>query len=123
MKKDWSQVENYRIRSGDFKSLTGEHFGAFYIESPKSGRAPLRCIVDDGTNPEFPGWEHVSVSLENRTPSWDEMQFIKTLFWDDEETVLQFHPKKSKYKNQHPYVLHLWRQVGINHPLPPSILV
>lgn len=48
---------------------------------------------------------------------------VKQLFWDDEETVLQFHPKKSQYINVHPYVLHLWKQTGADYPLPPSELI
>lgn len=123
MRNDWSKLEMCRVRSGEFRSQTGNHFGAFVVSPKGKEMIGLRCIVDDGTDPYCPGWEHVSVSLQDRIPSWDEMEFIKQLFWDDEETVIQFHPKLSEYKNQHPYVLHLWRQVGINHPLPPSILV
>jgi hypothetical protein len=65
------------------------------------------------------GWEHVSVSLRNRTPTWEEMSFVKNLFWKDDETVIQFHPKKSEYINRHPYVLHLWRKIGQDYELPP----
>lgn len=57
------------------------------------------------------GWEHVSVSPYNLTitPSWDDMCFVKDVFFDDEETVLQFHPKKSQYVNLGQNCLHLWR--------------
>lgn len=65
-------------------------------------------------------WEHVSVSLIDRCPTWDEMVFVKQLFWADDETVLQFHPMKSQYINAMPFCLHLWKAIGINHPLPPS---
>ena len=68
-------------------------------------------------------WEHVSVSCEDRTPTWDEMASVKALFWGDEETVLQFHPKRSEYINHHPYCLHLWKQRRKNHPLPPAKLI
>jgi hypothetical protein len=67
----------------------------------------------------FGGWEHVSVSYPNRCPSWDEMCKVKAMFWNDEETVVQYHPKKSKYKNLHPYCLHLWRKCGEDFELPP----
>ena len=48
---------------------------------------------------------------------------MKDLFFDDEETVIQYHPKKSQYVNQHPYCLHLWRPFNADVPLPPKELV
>lgn len=78
----------------------------------------LFCIVSDGM-----GWEHVSVSLKTRMPTWTELQFVKDLFWEDEEAVIQIHPKKSQYVNNHAFVLHLWRPTEVEIPLPPSILV
>ena len=68
-------------------------------------------------------WEHVSVSLPNRTPNWREMSFIKDLFWHGEETVLQFHPKESEYVDIHPNCLHLSKKDGVEHELPPMALV
>lgn len=63
------------------------------------------------------GWDHVSVSLITvdemhpieRCPKWNEMCYIKDLFFEEEEEAVQYHPKKSEYVNIHPYVLHLWR--------------
>lgn len=58
------------------------------------------------------GWEHVSISLRaKRLPTWDEMCLIKDIFWDDEEDVVQMHPKKSQYVNL-AEALHLWRPVN-----------
>ena len=77
-------------------------------------RKPLNCVWSCGG-----GWEHVSVSYPNRMPSWNEMCKVKEMFWNDEETVVQYHPKKSEYKNLHPYCLHLWRKCGEDFELPP----
>jgi hypothetical protein len=88
------------------------------IESP---HAFLRVIASDGGSDDH--WEHVSVSLENRCPTWNEMSLVKELFWRDDETVLQFHPPRLKHINYHPYCLHLWRKVGVKVELPPSILI
>lgn len=68
-------------------------------------------------------WEHVSVSTSRRCPNWEEMCIVKNLFWDEEETVVQFHPKKSEYRDHHPFCLHLWKKTDIDFELPPSILV
>lgn len=65
------------------------------------------------------GWDHVSISFMNRCPTWDEMCWIKDLFWFSEETVMQLHPPESAYVNQHPYCLHLWKPQKHNIPLPP----
>jgi len=79
-------------------------------------------VISSGPD-SFTGWEHVSVSYANRCPVWDEMCFIKDLFWTEEETVLQFHPKKTEYKNVHKYCLHLWRRCGENYELPNRLLI
>ena len=95
----------------------GLTFGACLIPGPHA--RDLKVIFSDGE-----GWEHVSVSTQNRTPNWAEMCFIKSLFWGDEDTVIQFHPPRSEYVNMHPFCLHLWRpNAGQQIPLPPSILV
>lgn len=69
------------------------------------------------------GWEHVSVSTPTRCPTWDEMCLIKSLFWDEEDAVMQLHPPGSKYVNCHPFCLHLWRPTDGEIPLPDSLLV
>lgn len=72
------------------------------------------------------GWEHVSVSRLDgsyRTPSWEDMCEIKSIFWDDEDTVVQFHPAKSQYVNFMVNCLHLWRCTSENQISPPSFLV
>ena len=65
------------------------------------------------------GWEHVSVSLTSRCPTWDEMNYVKDLFWEAEDCVVQYHPPKSEYVNVHPFCLHLWREIGHEFRRPP----
>ena len=69
------------------------------------------------------GWEHVSVSYRRRVPTWAEMCKVKDMFWNDEETVVQYHPKKSEYKNLCETCLHLWRKEDTDFELPPKIFV
>lgn len=72
------------------------------------------------------GWDHVSVSINGslETPTWEEMCFVKNLFFDQEETAIQYHPPASKYVNFHPGCLHLWRWQGEQEvPMPPLSLV
>lgn len=81
-------------------------------------------MVSDGL-----GWEHVSVTLithkkaVERCPTWEEMCFIKDLFFYDTERVVQFHPPKDEYVSNHPFCLHLWRPIGVELPFPAPIMV
>lgn len=69
------------------------------------------------------GWEHVSVSRRDRCPTWDEMCQVKSLFWDDDDCVMQLHPPKIEWINNHSKCLHLWRPTGAAIPTPPSFMV
>jgi hypothetical protein len=114
--------ERFRIISGRMGSNQSYgNNGAFRIPSPR-GKRELFIIASDGMK-----WEHASVHAsqgqEDYTPTWDEMCFIKDLFWDDEDVVMQLHPKKSQYVNNHPNTLHLWRPTESSIPTPDSILV
>ena len=102
-------------------------FGAFTLPSPEPGWT-LYLICDDGDDPDMPtGWEHVSVHAKRdhklRTPTWKEMVAVKQACWDDDDVVIQFHPRASEYVNRHPHVLHLWRHRELVFPTPPKELV
>lgn len=114
------ELEQYRL-TGDMAWGTPPYtrYGMFHIPSPVDKKRVLKVMCSNMDSSE---WQHVSVSLKNRCPNWPEMSYVKDLFWGEDETVVQFHPKKSEYVNNHPYVLHLWKKVGEEHPLPPSIL-
>ena len=106
-----------------YQTIPGEPFGAFQIPARFANGRCLNVIAADG---EETGWEHVSVSLldtPKKCPSWDEMCIVKRLFWDDADCVVQFHPSEANYVNLHPGVLHLWRCVTAEFPVPPMICV
>lgn len=114
--------EEYRLKFhpiyGAMDASWGNN-GAFQIASPVCGNR-LRVIASDGG-----GWEHVSVSIEESsdTPTWQEMAHIKDLFWGAEDAVMQLHPPKDSYVNNHHGCLHLWRPIGQEIPLPPMVMV
>lgn len=117
----------YRVRKGMLGTddSAGQK-GLFFI--PLQRGVPLRVIAHDGvedvaSGDEAGGWEHVSVSLPNRCPTWIEMDHVKRLFWEDEDAVMQLHPPRSQWVNLHPFCLHLWRPVSDPIPLPPAQLV
>lgn len=91
--------------------------GAYVVNGPAG---LLQVIVSDRR-----GWEHVSVTYrkKKRIPTWEDMCFVKDLFWEKSEWVVQYHPPGVDYVNNHEYVLHLWRPVGITLPVPPKEMV
>jgi len=111
------RIKNHPILSSD--DSFGNN-GAFKI--PLDENVSAFVIASDGD-----GWEHVSVHVvdngKQETPTWDEMCQIKDMFWGDDDCVIQYHPPKSDYVNNHQHCLHLWRPVGIEIPTPPSIMV
>ena len=111
-------LEQWRELHGPYGSLPSEPYGKFLIPGP-CGR-DLLVIASSGAESLGILWEHVSVSLPNRCPNWPEMCHIKALFWDDEETVIQLHPPKSQWINNHSFCLHMWRPLKQEIPLPPS---
>lgn len=111
-----------RVRSGQYASDDSWGVcGAFLVASPKG--CDLRILASNADYPESHGFEHVSVSLPNRCPNWPEMCFAKDLFWGPDECVIQYHPPKADYVNNHNFCLHLWKDTRTEIRRPPSILV
>lgn len=69
------------------------------------------------------GWDHVSVYLQNRCPTWDEMELIRKMVAEPHETWVQFGVPEKDHISYHPYVLHWWRDQHRGHRLPPSEMV
>lgn len=112
----WTDAESHRALDPLLGATSyGDDFGCFLIPHHPT-RVTLRVIASSGTD-EIP-WEHVSVSLPNRCPNWPEMCFVKDIFWEPEECVVQFHPPRSEYRNFHQFCLHLWKHTGIAFPRP-----
>jgi len=112
-----------RFRSTNARTLAwygsvGDHqAGVFVVPSPVD-RALMTVIASsDG------GWEHVSVSRQNRCPNWPEMDHVKRLFFEDHETAMQLHVAVEQHISHHPHCLHLWRPLLREISLPPSEFV
>lgn len=117
------------IEKGRIYGEIGTTFGNFILKSPfgsylfiMSSKACDETWKEVGL--PLPSFDHVSVSVggadkQKRLPTWDEMNWVKDLFWDAEETAVQYHPKKSEYVNFNPWVLHLWSIPSEPYRLPP----
>ena len=114
--------EKRRILHGRAKSSPSHGNNGCFIVIHKAGRHSrfLNVVASDGA-----GWEHVSVSMPDKCPTWDQMCFIKNMFWSEDDAVIQIHPPSKKYVNHHPYCLHLWRRFNTNDffDMPEPIFV
>ncbi len=120
-------LERHRLVRGVLATDRGFHAnGAFMVKGPK--QVWLKIVASNGIlhsagHDETKDWEHVSVSTKVRCPTWDEMCFVKDLFWMPEETVIQIHPPASEHVNNHLYCLHMWRHRTQEFLRPPAIMV
>lgn len=110
--------EKHRVKKGALATTKKDGPNGLFKIRLKKVNDPFIIIASDGA-----GWEHVSVSLPNRCPTWEEMVYIKNQFWARDDCVIQFHPPESEYINNHPYCLHLWRQIGATIAMPDKSLV
>lgn len=80
------------------------------------------------------GWEHMSVTLRqvisrgkhkgvDRCPTWEDMCFLKDMFWGPDECCVQYHPPMQDNISNHNYCLHIWRPSDGVLPAPPSVMV
>lgn len=91
--------------------------GVFDVPSSVDG---IRLLVVASSGE---GWEHISVSREDRCPTWSEMEFIKRMFFKPDETAMQLHVPADDHISFHPFALHLWRPIGKEIPRPPDWMV
>lgn len=95
-----------------------ESCGCFVMMSASQPGDVLRIMAAAGD-----GWDHVSVSLVNRIPTWEEMEQVKRSFFEENETAMQLHVPPSDHVNHHPFCLHLWRPHKVEIPRPPAEMV
>jgi hypothetical protein len=112
--RDLEELQAHAIERGD----DGGAYVIIYKRPRSNTRVHLRVIASHGM-----GWDHVSVSLPNRCPTWEEMSFIKHLFFKPDEVVMQLHVAQAAHINVHNYCLHLWRPHNAAIPLPDPIMV
>lgn len=118
--KNLNELNKYRNSNAERKiyGINGDsENGLFDVPCPATA-GTLSVIASCGA-----GWEHVSVSMNNRTPNWTEMDYIKRLFFRDDESAMQLHVPVNDHISRHPNCLHLWRPIEIDIPRPPSFMV
>jgi len=114
-----TKPDQYRVSPKGWESPNGVNYGCFEVHHNGNKMG----VISSGSGPECAGWEHVSVSLKDRTPTWEEMCFIKDLFWSESETVVQYHVQSDKHINTHPFCLHMWKCIDKEFPMPEAWMV
>lgn len=111
--------EQYRVTSGPLATTAADgNNGLFVIPRANGSKQRLSIIASDGE-----GWEHVSVSMKDRMPGWDDMCYVQRLFWSPEALVVQYHAPVASHINNHKYCLHMWRPVAETVPVPPGWMI
>jgi hypothetical protein len=118
--RDLRELDHLRAVTQELQiygSLGGSYGGCFFV-------GKLAIIASSGD-----GWDHVSVSLADRLPTWDEMEKVKRTFFKDEECAFQLHVPVDEYIDgielgkRARYCLHLWRPTTTPIPRPPDWMV
>lgn len=113
----------YRINVEWIRQQIGAYYDRFnaamviVCDASETGTV-LRVIAASGK-----GWDHVSVSVHDRTPTWYEMEHVRKLLFHPHEVVVQYHVPDTDHVNIHPNCLHLWRPIHKKLPMPPKELV
>lgn len=119
-----TNLEPYRHRTGMMGSdASFGVVGLFDMPTPRGDYLRVMSTDGSGGQGELGQWEHVSVSRPDRCPTWEEMDYVKDIFWKDDETVLQLHVPKKDLINNHRFCLHMWRHKTMRIPLPPKVAV
>lgn len=89
--------------------------GGKYVMTSDDDRKILHIVASIGG-----GWDHVSISRPERTPTWAEMEQVKRAFFHDHEVAVQYHVPPADHISHHPFCLHLWRPQNRHVPRPPA---
>ena len=114
--RNLNELNEYRLDATIQFGWSGDGTcGAFVLETPTATLRVIASTEDD--------WDHVSVSCEDRIPSWTDMEYIKRRFFKDDETAMQLHVPPQDHINCHPNCLHLWRPQKESIPRPPKWMI
>lgn len=111
----------YRDGSLDFYLPTADQlpYGVNVFESDPSGtvrsykvgrlgkRTGLFVLASIVTH-EDQAWYHVSFSKPDKTPSYQDMAWVKDIWIGPDRSAFQLFPKKEEHVNIHEKCLHLW---------------
>jgi len=89
------------LRTGKFRNSMFVH----------DGFTVMFTVENHGTS----AYQHLSVSRKERYPSWDEIVLFRSLFFEDDDEIVQVIPKESDYVNVHDNCFHMWLDISGPH--------
>lgn len=115
--RNLNELNHYRRSDLELRlgGLGGAKGGVFVVPFEN---VELRVIASSDKN-----WDHVSVSLETRCPTWSEMEAVRKLFSKSHEVWFQLGMPESDHISFHPFCLHWWRHHFRELKLPPAEMV
>ena len=118
--KNLHELDTYRVCTQQIYELYGgfgdDKTGVFEISYQNNSIYVIASALD--------GWDHVSVSLKNRTPNWYEMKHIAKLFFRPSDIAVQYFVPEKDYVNNVENCLHWWRpHFPQTIPVPPIAYV
>lgn len=125
---NWAPIDKFRRRDEFVRKMFGtfgDHKnGIFELPSLRADGSMLAIIATAKD-----GWDHVSVSRDDRIPTWDEMEQVKRLFFKPDEVAFQLHPALDDYIDgsmpggRALNTLHIWRPTNATFVTPPAYMV
>lgn len=115
--KELKEFEKYRIPDIADMFFKKDVMGKFII--------PFENGTFEVTASNYMGWDHISIVVITkngmaRIAASEEIERLKKMFFGDEVTI-EVHPKKKDYINIDEVMLHVWRPLGKDLPLPPAV--
>lgn len=80
----------------------------------------LVLLTHDRLGPAIGLWRHVSVSRENRLPTWVDLREVKDIFIGPKHCAIHMIPPDEFYVNYHPFTLHLFTRLDAD-TVPPGL--
>lgn len=115
------EFEKYAVNHPALGMPSEEKNGGCYVVELKNSKGKKINLFIMAAFGE--GWDHVSVSLKHRCPNWHEMEYIKRMFFKEDEVAFQLHVPAKDHINIHENVLHMWRPQDQEIPMPKEWMV
>lgn len=101
-KRTWYSVSTADLRAA-FPHSKPEKLEAYY---DASGLCVF--LTEEVHPPDTRHWLHLSVSREDRSPTWEEILAVKEEFIGEDEEGYMVLPRLSEYVNIHNFCFHVW---------------
>lgn len=100
----------------------GGNNGVFSLAMKRGNAVPVKITVICSQDIE---WEHCSIVIRGskRLPNYRELTYVKSLFWSEDDLVVQYFPPKEYHVNNLSNCLHLFRNRLNRIATPPAEMV